>query len=252
MTKKSGLNHKQKVVLSKILAFHQLENIMAAKLKGKTLKEKKKILLDAWGKIESLISPMDMEYKVPYDIHELNSVFKRIKVFSKIFEDLVQPGISKEVSRALHKLEINNTIPALKVKRIDIMKSKLFGEEGVEVKTLTGRKSPTYAALTVDPLIKEKLKKYFLEEIEEAEPELLMDENLADILFARIERDVEKMIEVDERNAYHSMDYGYVKPDSRSLSTYILGASKESIDWLIGHDLILEEIADTLESAKKR
>ncbi|MFQ6136429.1 MAG: hypothetical protein ACE5PM_04525 [Candidatus Hydrothermarchaeales archaeon] len=237
--------------MSKILAFHELENIMAVTLKGKTLEEKKKILLDVWGKIESLISPMDMEYKIPQDIHELNSIFKKIKVFSRIFEDLIQPGIGKEVSRVLHKLEINNTIPALKVKRIDIMESKLFGEEDVEGKVLPGRKSPTYATLTLDPLIKDKLKKYFLKRIEEAEPELLMDENLADILSARIERDVEKLIEVDEKNAYHSMDYGYVKPDSRSLSEYILKASKESIDWLIGHGLILEEIAGALESTKK-
>ncbi|MFQ5887841.1 MAG: hypothetical protein ACE5HY_04005 [Candidatus Hydrothermarchaeales archaeon] len=224
---------------------------MAAKLKGKTLEEKKKILLDAWGTIGSLISPKDLEYDTPQDIYELNSVFKRIKVFSRIFEDLIQPDIGKEVSRALHKLEVSNTIPSLKIKRRDLMKSKLIGEKGVEERVLSRRKFSFYAALTLDPLIKEELKKYFLGRIVEAEPELLMDENLTNILSARVERDVEKMIEGDERNAYHSMDYGYLKRDSRSLSKYILNASKESIDWLIEHGLILEEIADDLESAKK-
>ncbi len=227
-------------LLSKVLGFRTLEKDITIKYEKASLEEKKEKLLTLWNEIKKNINKDCIEFEEDPPIHELNRIIKSILIYSAIYADLVNKEAIK-LQKYTEKLKKKKFLPRLKEEcKIKIHK-RVFGEKKAPKKRIECRHYYR-DIIEIDPAIYVEVKDYFFKKIEKELPTLVMSQEMLRILEDIIEKNLDKIIEVSFKNACRAASYGYLEKDPNAVHNAIIKDAKESIDWMIEHGIIEEEL----------
>lgn len=241
------LSREELDLLSKLLGFRTLEKLVTGYYDTKSFDEKKEILLRAWKKVSPGITGKDVGFKSGVLADDLNRIRMSLMVYCKIYSGFIQPGVKEGLPQACIDLLSISKIPELKEEKVREIEKAILP-------TIVPKKRkprlPVSRRPRLDPDVRRRLEEYFRKSIEKLKPALLMDDKISTALSGVIHNRLDRIIEVALRNAYRSIEYGYIMEDSKELSKFVLQESMSSIDWMIDQGLLIEDIAGELKAVK--
>ncbi len=227
-------------LLSKVLGFRTLEKDITIKYEEASLEEKKEKLLSLWAEIKEEIDKNCLEFEEKPAIHELNRMVKSIIVYSTIYADLINKEALK-LHNFVEKLKNKKLLPRLKEACKTKIHEKVFGKKEAPEKKID-YKHYYKKEIEIDPKIYGEAKNYFFRKIEKELPTLMISEEIRNVLDEVLEKNIEKILEVSFKNACRAASYGYIKESSEEINKAVIEDIKNSIDWMIEHGIIEEEI----------